>query len=242
MNSTFMYKDTKLPAFLQFPEFLLRFPISQTAKIIYLVLYDRSRLSIRNEWIDEFSRVFVVYPIAELSKRIGKSESTIKTGMKELCEAGLLIKRNGGFSKPNYLYVKYGSDSQISDTLEKKPFADAGISLPDGQDSDCDTGGFPSPNKVISHSNSNNSNGVMERKSRGRYENVFLTDAEIKELKCEFPDNAERYIEELSEYIASTGKNYVNFVAAVRRWAVNDHKNAQRMAFENYDSIEEESF
>ena len=97
MNTTFIYQNTQLPGFLQFPEFLLRVPISQTAKTVYLVLYDRARLSMRNEWTDEFGRVFVIYPITELADRIGKSESTVKAGMKELCQAGLLLKRPGGF-------------------------------------------------------------------------------------------------------------------------------------------------
>lgn len=117
MKSTFLYQDTQLPAYLQFPEFLLRLPISQTAKVVYLVLYDRSRLSMKNEWTDEYGRVYVVFPIVELAKKIGKSESTVKAGMKELCEAGLLVKRSGGFSKPNYLYVKYALETTAKSLL-----------------------------------------------------------------------------------------------------------------------------
>ena len=35
---------------------------------------------------------------------------SIKTALKELDDVGLLVRRSGGFSKPNHLYVKIPSD------------------------------------------------------------------------------------------------------------------------------------
>lgn len=48
----------------------------------------------------------MIYPITELIKHIGKCRSSIKSALKELDEAGLLVRRSGGFSKPNHLYIK----------------------------------------------------------------------------------------------------------------------------------------
>lgn len=56
----------------------------------------------------------------------------------------------------------------------------------------------------------------------GRYGNVFLSDTELSELQAELPGRWERYIERLSEYIASTGKKYRNHAATIRRWAADD--------------------
>lgn len=56
----------------------------------------------------------------------------------------------------------------------------------------------------------------------GRYGNVFLSDTELSELQAELPGRWERYIERLSEYIASTGKKYQNHAATIRRWAADD--------------------
>ncbi len=58
----------------------------------------------------------------------------------------------------------------------------------------------------------------------GRYENVFLTEAEYAELKAEFPDRLERLIEEMSRYLAANGRTYQNYAAALRIWAENDKK------------------
>ena len=62
-----------------------------------MLLYDRARLSQMNNWLDENGRIYVIYPITELIKHIGKCRSSIKSALKELDEAGLLVRRSGGF-------------------------------------------------------------------------------------------------------------------------------------------------
>ena len=56
----------------------------------------------------------------------------------------------------------------------------------------------------------------------GKYQNVFLTDAELAELKEEIPEKWAYYIDRLSGYIASTGKKYQNHAATILRWAADD--------------------
>ncbi len=90
MSYKFISKQTTFPSFFQYPEFLLNLPISQTGKIIYMLLYDRARLSQKNNWMDENGRIFVIFPVKELAKKLEKSETTIKTALNELDEAGLL--------------------------------------------------------------------------------------------------------------------------------------------------------
>ena len=57
-----------------------------------------------------------------------------------------------------------------------------------------------------------------ERHKYGEYKNVLLTDEDFGKLKAEFPDDYERRIERLSEYMASTGKSYKNHLATMRAW------------------------
>ena len=56
------------------------------------------------------------------------------------------------------------------------------------------------------------------KRKYGSYKNVLLSDEELKTLKEEYDDWFER-IERLSEYIASSGKKYKNFLATIRSWA-----------------------
>ena len=75
-----------------------------------MILYDRARISRKNSWIDKYGNVYLIFPIDELSVQIDKCKSSVKTALKELDDVGLLVRRSGGFSKPNHLYVKIPSD------------------------------------------------------------------------------------------------------------------------------------
>lgn len=62
------------------------------------------------------------------------------------------------------------------------------------------------------------------RHKYGQYNNVLLSDKDMEKLKDEFPfDWAER-IEKVSEYCASHGKTYKNYLATIRNWARMDKK------------------
>ena len=117
MNYKYITKEEISVAYFQFPKFLLKYPISQNGKVVYMLLYDRARLSQMNNWLDENGRIYVIYPITELIKHIGKCRSSIKSALKELDEAGLLVRRSGGFSKP--LVYK---DSRRRDLSEGQKF------------------------------------------------------------------------------------------------------------------------
>ena len=64
--------DTGLPPYLPYPRFLLKMDISQTAKLLYALLLDRTTLSQRNGWQDDNGRTFIVYPIAEIAEMLDK--------------------------------------------------------------------------------------------------------------------------------------------------------------------------
>ena len=57
----------------------------------------------------------------------------------------------------------------------------------------------------------------------GEYKNVLLSDEELEKLKTEFPNDYQERIERVSEYVASTGKTYKNFLATIRKWARKDN-------------------
>ena len=110
MKYEYMKESEQMLQYFQFPKFLLKLRISQTAKFLYMILYDRARISRKNSWIDKYGNVYLIFPIEELSVQIDKCKSSVKTALKELDDVGLLVRRSGGFSKPNHLYVKIPSD------------------------------------------------------------------------------------------------------------------------------------
>ena len=60
------------------------------------------------------------------------------------------------------------------------------------------------------------------RRKYGEYSNVLLSDGELDDLRREFPDDWQKRIDRLSEYMASTGKHYKNHLATIRVWARRD--------------------
>ena len=81
----------------------------------------------------------------------------------------------------------------------------------------------------------------------GKFNNVFLSDAELDSLKAELPDKWEYYIDRLSVHIASSGKQYHNHAATIYKWAQEDAEkaaitgNALKMGIPNYSYSEEDS-
>ena len=144
--------DTRLPAYLPYPRFLLKMEISQTAKLLYSLLLDRSTLSQKNKWLDDEGRIYIIYPIAEIAEILDKGSTTIKGALNELDTAGLLERERGGFSAPNRLYVKVPPVPQVqfSDQLMagSPPLIEPENRPTDGQKTDLTKG-----EKRISHSN-----------------------------------------------------------------------------------------
>ena len=162
--------------------------------------------------------------------------------------AGLLERERRGFSAPNRLYVKVPPVPVVrfSDQLmagkatliqsEKRPY--------DGRKTDPMMVGKPTPNKT-------NINNLIENQTMrasgepptayGRYENIFLSKDEYDELQAEYPDRLERLIEEMSHYLAASGKAYQNYAAALHRWAANDKKGAVKQGIPDYTCMEGES-
>ena len=86
--------------------------------------------------------------------------------------------------------------------------------------------------------------GQAPARSYGRYNNVFLSDTELDELKAELPDKWEYYIDRLSCHIASTGKQYQSHAATIYKWAQEDAakgKAAPKQGIPDYSCKEGES-
>lgn len=160
--------DTRLPAYLPYPRFLLKMEISQTAKLLYSLLLDRSTLSQKNKWLDDEGRIYIIYPIAEIAEILDKGSTTIKGALNELDTAGLLERERGGFSAPNRLYVKVPPVPQVqfSDQLMagSPPLIEPENRPTDGQKTDLMMVGKPSPMKsaeIATEHNYNMLDGVL---------------------------------------------------------------------------------
>ena len=81
--------------------------------------------------------------------------------------------------------------------------------------------------------------GVCAHARYGRYQNVFLSDAELANLQTDFPAVWSDYIERLSEYMASSGKTYKSHSATIRRWVAEDRRKAAPVIRDRDYSVKE---
>ena len=234
-----MRSDTKLLPYLPYPRFLLDADLTQTAKVLYAVLLDRTNLSRANGWTDEDGNIFIVFPLNKIADMVDKGPSTVKSALNELETAGLIERWRCGNGIPNRIYVKQPGSQEIDRLMDKKLAPRQPENRPsDSQKAGCLTARKLAPNKISNSNLKNNLSGVsVHPHPRGRYQNVFLSDIELSELQSDFPAVWQEYIERLSEYMASTGKTYKNHAATIRRWVAKD----RRSNIPNYTCKEDES-
>ena len=105
-------KDSQIPSYMAYPRFLLTAGLSETAKLVYVLLLDRARLSMKNEgWEDENGHVFIHYTVGALAEATGKCEMTIKDCLNKLELHGLIYRQRQGAGKPNKIYVRVQTES-----------------------------------------------------------------------------------------------------------------------------------
>lgn len=84
-------------------------PLSCEAKVLYGLMLDRMGLSIRNRWIDEEDRVYIIFTVEEITELMNCGTQKAVKLLKELDTdkgIGLIEKKRLGMGRPNVIYVK----------------------------------------------------------------------------------------------------------------------------------------
>ena len=238
--------ETIIPPYLPYPRFLLKMDLSQTAKLLYALLLDRSTLSQKNGWQDSEGRTYIVYPVSEIAEMLDKGSTAIKAALNELDAARLLVRERRGFSAPNRLYVKIPQVVKVSLDMTQR---NLDVSPTENCISDTKKT-LPMIQRKL-YPNQLNINKLKENQIKGasgepptpfgKYKNIFLSESEYAELKEEYPDSLERLIEEMSEYIAANGIDYANHAAALHRWLGREKKEKPKKGIPDYTYKEGES-
>ena len=115
-----MIKKSEVAGFLAFFKFPKPFiydekykKLSNNAKLMYMLLFGRLELSIKNGWHDRKGYVFQYYTNEQLMIDLNSSEKTIIKVKKELREVGLLEEVRQGNNLPNRIYI-----SQVDGAVE----------------------------------------------------------------------------------------------------------------------------
>ena len=108
MAETYFKNEVEKFQYFQLPKWLFKEPykkLSNNAKIMYALLYNRLDLSLESKWHDRNGQVFMYFTTAEFCEELGCSEKTVTKIKKELVTSGLLKEERQGLTKPNRLYI-----------------------------------------------------------------------------------------------------------------------------------------
>lgn len=109
-----MIKKCEVTGFLSFFKFPKPFiydekykTLSNNAKMLYMLLFDRLELSLKNGWHDKEGNVFQYYTNEQLMIDLNcNSNNTIIKIKKELKDAGLMTEVRQGMNLPNRIYLE----------------------------------------------------------------------------------------------------------------------------------------
>ena len=83
--------------------------LSSDAKLLYGLMLDRMSLSMKNGWLDDENRAYIIYTVDAIMEDLGCSKPTCTKIMRELDSdngIGLIEKKRRGLGKPDIIYVK----------------------------------------------------------------------------------------------------------------------------------------
>ena len=212
--SDYLKPNMPLPQYLPYARFLLDTDLSHTAKLLYTLLLDRATLSQKNNWVDDWGRIYVIYPLSNLAKDLGCCVSSVTRSFTELEKANLVERVRYGFSKPSHILLK------VPHTVQN-----CAVIVCTSAQADCaETHSMIAQKCTPNQRNKNNlkENHLIKTTDAyltfGEYQNVFLTEKEYKRLKADFA-GLDGLIEQLSAYVQSTGRKYADHAATLRIWA-----------------------
>lgn len=76
-------------------------------KVLYGILLDRMSLSLKNHWLDEQNRVYIIFTLEEIMESLNCANQKATRLMVELeKKVGLIERKRQGLGKPCLIYVK----------------------------------------------------------------------------------------------------------------------------------------
>ena len=81
--------------------------LSAEAKILYGIMLDKLDLSVKNKWVDEKGRVYIIYTIEQIMEDMNCADQKATKLLDELeKKCGLIERKRQGLGKPNLIFVK----------------------------------------------------------------------------------------------------------------------------------------
>ena len=184
----------ELFSFYRIPKALFQEPrfqsLSTDAKTLYGILLDRMSLSVKNGWLDEQNRVFIIFTIEDVKRALCCADNKATKLLRELEKFGLIERKRRGQGKPCLVYVKNFSAESSKESVKNRDNDDSCGSKIACQDPVKSRGIKKKENKT----EMNNTNLILsdeseKMKNRELLEEYFSRSLEIDLLLRLYPDD-----------------------------------------------------
>ena len=114
----------ELFSFYRIPKALFQEPrfqsLSTDAKTLYGILLDRMSLSVKNGWLDEQNRVFIIFTIEDVKRALCCADNKATKLLRELEKFGLIERKRRGLGRPSLVYVKNFSAESSKESVKNR--------------------------------------------------------------------------------------------------------------------------
>ena len=186
--------------------------LSTDAKTLYGILLDRMSLSVKNGWLDEQNRVFIIFTIEDVKRALCCADNKATKLLRELEKFGLIERKRRGQGKPSLVYVKNFSAESSKESVKNRDNDDSCGSKIACQDPVKSRGIKKKENKTeMNNTNpilSDESEKLKDRELLEEYEKIL---ADYEGFESELPvliSREEKVLKELRPIMSDTSKNF----------------------------------
>lgn len=101
--------------------------LSTDARTLYGILLDRMSLSVKNGWLDEQGRVYIIYTVREVQESLCCAEHKAVKLFRELEDIDLIERKRRGLGRPSLIYVKDFSSGLPKAQVQNKQQFEEGL-------------------------------------------------------------------------------------------------------------------
>lgn len=159
----------------------------------------------RCTWIEWFT-----VPNLTLELNTGMSRSGVLKARNALKQYGLIDFKVNGTKATNYKMITIAKSKQESNQIGKQ------VSTQDGKQVGKQV------RITLNKRKETKLKKESKKKAYGEYQHVLFSDEEYEKLKAYFPNDYEKRIQSLDEYIQKSGKKYKDFLLTLKTWARRD--------------------
>ena len=103
---------TAVPPYLPFPRFLIPVDLSNDAKVLYALLFDRAGISKENGFIETDGTVRLYFTVQEAKEKLHRSRQVTTRAFQELERNGLIVRRKQGLGRSAVITLKIPAEKE----------------------------------------------------------------------------------------------------------------------------------